>query len=267
MADEPQRGFTGYWIPVEIVTDVNLRPVEKLLIAEIYALQKGDPRGCRASNEHLAKHVGMTAGSVANAITKLRRLGYIEDVSFDGRKRFVRAILLKASWRQLSSDDEGSIHHPMKINTLGNLLLSSDKSDSVTTQAEQIWQAYPKRIGKPAALRAIKAALAREGKNSFDKILAATKAFAKVRPDKRDQYTPWPQKWFSHARYNDEPHTWLPVAKPLTAVERNKRKGKLQEELNAMFRSARQRQQPGQPLFSEEEQQQRRRIKTEIEQL
>jgi len=264
--DEPKRGFTGYFIPVEIVNDPNLRPVEKLLLAEIHALQKGDPRGCRASNQHLGQHVGMTAGSVANSITKLRSMGYIRDVHFDGRTRFIVAVLLPdVSCWETSSTNEGSIHPAMKINTQGNLLsLPIDKSISVNLQSEQIWKTYPRRAGKPAAIAAIKRAIKRVG---FDQLMKATKAFAAARPNKNDPFTPWPQKWFNQERYNDDPATWLSAPKPLTAVERGKRKGKLQDELNALFRRAKARQQPGEPLYTEAEQQQKLRLKQEIEQL
>ena len=127
--DEQKRGFTGYWIPVEIVNDPDLRPTDKLLIAEIYALQKSDPRGCRAGNEHLARHVGMTAGSVANAISRLRRMGYIENIRFDGRVRWIRARLVRL--KQSSSDDEGRVHQAMNRKRSGNTNKNTDAEGSL----------------------------------------------------------------------------------------------------------------------------------------
>lgn len=115
---EPQRGFTGFFIPVEVLNDPGLRPTDKLLLAEIDALSKNSENACRATNEHLAHRVGLSAGGIANAISRLRRAGYIEDVRFDGRRRWIRAHLMKAAFtkrlRQHSPNGEVSIHQTVK---------------------------------------------------------------------------------------------------------------------------------------------------------
>jgi hypothetical protein len=109
----PKRGFTGYWIPVEVADDPNLRLADKFLLALIHALSQNEHKACYASNAHLAKRLGMTTGSVVNALTRLRKLDYIVDIAFDGRYRLLRASIKQ--WPQHPSNDVGRLHQRMDI--------------------------------------------------------------------------------------------------------------------------------------------------------
>lgn len=91
----PKRGFTGLWIPAAIVQDNRLTLLEKLLYAEIDALDKGnDDKGCFASNAYLAKIIGSTERSISNAISNLKSLGLLGQKSFDGRQRLLKSYIL-----------------------------------------------------------------------------------------------------------------------------------------------------------------------------
>jgi len=92
-----ERGFKGVWIPAYIYLDPNLSALEKLLIIEIDSLDNDEEKGCRASNEYLAKFIGKSPGTTKNMITKLKKNGYIEQCYFDGRNRGLR-VLKSASW-------------------------------------------------------------------------------------------------------------------------------------------------------------------------
>ncbi|TGL35592.1 helix-turn-helix domain-containing protein [Leptospira perdikensis] len=75
---------TGLWIPVEIeVLPLNL--TEKVLLAEIVSLYRVGE--CFASNEHFSKLLGVRPDSASRMISKLKKLGYIKQTGFDGRKR------------------------------------------------------------------------------------------------------------------------------------------------------------------------------------
>lgn len=71
---------------------------------------------------------------------------------------------------------------------------------------EEIWEAYPKKVGKPAGLRAIKAALK---KIPADELLTKTKAFRSIKAGTDIQFIPHPSTWFNQERYNDDPSTWI----------------------------------------------------------
>ena len=88
MSDE-QRGFKGVWLPREIWLDDRLTALEKVIFAEIDSLDNGN--GCTASNESLAKLCGCTERKITQAISKLKKLGLIEQVSFDGRERILKS--------------------------------------------------------------------------------------------------------------------------------------------------------------------------------
>ncbi|TGN00391.1 helix-turn-helix domain-containing protein [Leptospira mayottensis] len=49
--------------------------------------------GCYAGNEYLATMLGMATTTIAKYISRLRKAGYIEQISFDGRVRVIRSTL------------------------------------------------------------------------------------------------------------------------------------------------------------------------------
>jgi hypothetical protein len=78
--------------------------------------------------------------------------------------------------------------------------------------AEMIYAAYPKKVGRPAGLRAISSAMKR---HSPEEILRLTKEFADqvsrlgITPKHpRFQFIKHPQGWFSQERFADDPTTW-----------------------------------------------------------
>lgn len=85
MGEHHDRAFKGIWIPAEIWLDENLTALEKIVWAEIDSLDGDD--GCYASNEYLSEFCQCSPTKVSKAISKLKSLGYVEQVSFDGRTR------------------------------------------------------------------------------------------------------------------------------------------------------------------------------------
>lgn len=87
------RDFKGIWIPKEIWLHPNLSLFEKLLWAEIDSFYSPHLGGCNLSNENLATNFnGVKSNTISKAISKLKKLGLIESVSFDGRVRVIKAI-------------------------------------------------------------------------------------------------------------------------------------------------------------------------------
>jgi hypothetical protein len=73
-----------------------------------------------------------------------------------------------------------------------------------TGLAETIYQEYPKKVGRPTALKAIQKAVKMHG---FEHVLAKTKLFAETCKLDR-QFFPHPATFFNQERYNDSPDTW-----------------------------------------------------------
>lgn len=76
--------------------------------------------------------------------------------------------------------------------------------------ANEIYQAYPKHVAKPSAIKAILKALKKE---SHAKLLFLTQNYSKVRNGILD-FVPHPATWFNQERYNDDPSTWKPKSTP-----------------------------------------------------
>lgn len=93
---EPQQRFTGIFLPAEILACEDLNLFETILLSWIDALYCPAHGGCFASNKYLGDRIkGAKENTVAKALTHLRTLGLIEDVSFDGRTRVIRACINK----------------------------------------------------------------------------------------------------------------------------------------------------------------------------
>ena len=83
--------------------------------------------------------------------------------------------------------------------------------DACLEHACSIYDAYPKKVGKPAAMKSILKAL-----SEFppEMVLSKTKEYAASRAGQDSQYTPNPATWFNQQRFNDSPETWKSTGKP-----------------------------------------------------
>jgi hypothetical protein len=77
--------------------------------------------------------------------------------------------------------------------------------DRLFHQLELIYEAYPRKVGRPNALRAIYKAVTKYG---VDRILDRTKAYALARAGEEPGFTPYPAVWFNQERFEDDPSTW-----------------------------------------------------------
>lgn len=111
-----ERGFKGIWIPAEVWLDERLTALDKMILAEITSLDTGE--GCYASNKYLAEFCGCKEIKVSNSVTKLKEIGYLELVKFDGRQRILKSCLTKKI-RQTYKKDKADLQKN-KVSTLNN---------------------------------------------------------------------------------------------------------------------------------------------------
>ena len=83
----------------------------------------------------------------------------------------------------------------------------------VSAGAESVYQAYPRKVAKGAALKAIAKALDTLAKRADVTdptawLLARVRAFADSPAGKAGQYTPHPATWFNRGSYDDDPEEW-----------------------------------------------------------
>lgn len=75
-----------------------------------------------------------------------------------------------------------------------------------TAQVEEIYQAYPRKVGKQAAVKAIRAAVNRGAKPEY--LLEATAEYARSRVGKDPDFTPHASTWYQQGRYDDDRSEW-----------------------------------------------------------
>lgn len=90
----PERAFKGIWIPKEIWLCETLSLTERCLLADIHSFDEGN--GCYASNEFLGKKFQVTKERMANLISKLRKDGWLRDISQDTNSRMLKVKLPKS---------------------------------------------------------------------------------------------------------------------------------------------------------------------------
>lgn len=72
-----------------------------------------------------------------------------------------------------------------------------------SSAASEVYQAYPRKVGRPSALRAIQRAISLHG---YEHVLKRTQEFTTAwqRSGKSLEYIPYPTTFFNQERYNDD---------------------------------------------------------------
>lgn len=91
------RDFKGIWIPREIWLNPNLSMSAKALWAEIDSLYSEEVGGCYASNEYLCEFMQLKERRLREVLSELKAQGFVEEVSFDGRRRTIKAVIPEAN--------------------------------------------------------------------------------------------------------------------------------------------------------------------------
>lgn len=103
------RQFKGVWIPADVWLDCDLSMTEKALLAEIDSFT-GNGKSFYKSNETIVKEYQVSRSTIARAVKKLGKLGYIE-VKTDGRHRYLSSRLgrvVKMKRQGSHNDDAGA---------------------------------------------------------------------------------------------------------------------------------------------------------------
>lgn len=129
------RDFKGIWIPKEVYLDKRLNALEKIILVEIDSLDNGED-GCYASNEYLAEFCQCSQAKVSTAISKLVKCGYLEVVSFDGRKRKIKSRMTNNKslpFKKSKADFEN-----LKYNNKGNNKTNNKKINKIPPSIDDV---------------------------------------------------------------------------------------------------------------------------------
>jgi len=97
--------------------------------------------------------------------------------------------------------------HPIAIPTLP--VRARKVVAAATPEEETVYAAYPHKIARADAVKAIRKALPVAG---YERLLERTKAFAAavaLWPEHDKKYIPHPATWYNGGRYDDDPATWV----------------------------------------------------------
>lgn len=90
MENIPQHG--GLYIPPHIMNYSGFSNNEKILISLICNLYSHEHGGCFASNAYLGEKAQVSEKQISRMLTKFKRMGVLEQVSFDGKTRVMKTI-------------------------------------------------------------------------------------------------------------------------------------------------------------------------------
>lgn len=139
------RDFKGVWIPKEIYLHPELSWTEKILVIEIDSLDNSE-RGCFASNEKLGGFLGISAGSCANMISKLKKMEIIEQCFFDGRNRGLK---LHKNMKSAFMLQQPNLHKNMKSDPTKTLKQTSQINEQSNTVSNLVSNTEKRAVAEP----------------------------------------------------------------------------------------------------------------------
>ena len=86
---EQKQGIIFVQIPTEVAFNKNLNQTDGFVFWMIESLDSTKEH-CWASNDYISKKLNVHSQTVSNSITKLKKYKYIEQISFNGRKRILK---------------------------------------------------------------------------------------------------------------------------------------------------------------------------------
>lgn len=87
-----KKKFRGVFISKYIYQNKEVKWIEKILFNEIHSFTANN-KDCYFSNEYLSNVLSVSPRQVSRGIRKLKEIGWISEVSFNGRKRFLKSNL------------------------------------------------------------------------------------------------------------------------------------------------------------------------------
>ena len=130
-----ERDFKGVWIPKEIWLDTRLNALDKIILVEINSLDGED--GCFASNEYLAEFCQCSEAKVSKSVALLIKLGYLEVLRFDGRKRFLKSSLVKNTSHVKNTSEPSKIYEADSENLQDNNIYNNIDNNTIPKGIEE----------------------------------------------------------------------------------------------------------------------------------
>ena len=208
-------------IPVEIALTKDLSAKAKGIL--LYFLTR--PDGWQFFQSEIYTHFADGKDSIRSGLMELKHTGYLSITRVRNEKgEFIGwnyELLLDEDGNRIAENPKyGKSDFGKSATNNTNILNKTDNIKKEETHKEErtpkyyqeqasiIYNAYPRKAGKPVAIRAILKALKTV---QFEDLLAKVDKYATLTQNwsKIDKnFIPYPSTWFNQERYNDDPATW-----------------------------------------------------------
>lgn len=197
-----------------------LKPATKIVLYWLADHHNGETGKCFPSINRLAELSEMSRRAVEGHLDTLEKLGLITRVQQyrDTGGKTTNSYILGLTGTLSDTDDaqnlrmvcEKSAHgdtqnlrmNNLVSNNLGNKTnISSSDDDGVDYYFDQLWEEYPRKVGKAQAKKAFKTA---SKKINFYDLLPKYMAYVLTLKGKEEQFIPHLATWLNGERWNDE---------------------------------------------------------------
>lgn len=191
-----------------------LKPATKIVLYWLADHHNGETGKCFPSLARLCKVTEMGKTALVGHLDTLEKLGLIERLrKYDNNGAFKSTdyvLTLKDDTLVRNTDNPCSDFTPPLVrnantnlvsNNLGSKPYTSSKDDEVNYYFDQLWEMYPRKVGKGQARKAFKAA---SKKIQFYDLLPKLMDYVETLNGKDKQYMPHLSTWLNGERWADE---------------------------------------------------------------
>lgn len=191
-----------------------LKPATKIVLYWLADHHNGETGKCFPSLARLCKVTEMGKTALVGHLDTLEKLGLIERLrKYDDNGAFKSTdyvLTLKDDTLVRNTDNPCSDFTPPLVrnantnlvsNNLGSKPYTSSKDDEVNYYFDQLWEMYPRKVGKGQARKAYVAA---SKKIDFFDLLPKLEAYVSTLDGKDKQYMPHLATWLNGERWADE---------------------------------------------------------------
>ena len=147
-----EREIKGIWIPIEIWEASDLSWNEKILLMEVDSFTSQE-KDCYFSNDYIAELLGIKPDTASKMVSSLIRKGYIRQVRFDGRKRYLASCISIRCRVGLKSDaDYDENHTQPRRNIIDNNISNKPGNKISSKEDNNIYNPKPQKFDFRKAL-------------------------------------------------------------------------------------------------------------------
>ena len=210
----------SHYMTALAMKQTGLKPATKIVLYWIADHHNGETGKCFPSINRLATLCEMSRRSVEGHLDTLETLGLIKRIPQyrESGGKTTNAYILELTGTYENNSDAQNLRmvcaksaqgdtqnlrmNNLVSNNLGNKTnISSSDDDGVDYYFDQLWEEYPRKVGKAQAKKAFKTA---SKKINFYDLLPKYMAYVLTLKGKEEQFIPHLATWLNGERWNDE---------------------------------------------------------------